>query len=95
LTAFATPGAEKAHNVGYLELTVPYGPIKSNVDTALQSQKRDLAVALGAMYLTLIVISISMSRGLRKEVAFNAFLAEHDNLTDLPNRTLFHRRCWN
>jgi diguanylate cyclase (GGDEF)-like protein len=26
-------------------------------------------------------------------VAFNAFLAEHDNLTDLPNRTLFHRRA--
>ncbi|TMK89095.1 MAG: bifunctional diguanylate cyclase/phosphodiesterase [Actinobacteria bacterium] len=90
----ATPaGAEKAQPVGFLELSLPYGPIRSHVDAALASQNRELAVALGALYLTLIVISISMSRGLRKEVAFNAFLAEHDNLTDLPNRTLFHRRA--
>jgi diguanylate cyclase (GGDEF)-like protein len=90
----ATPaGAERAQPVGWLEVTLPYAPIKSHVDAALQAQKRELAIALGAVYLTLIVISISMSRGLRKEVAFNAFLAEHDNLTDLPNRTLFHRRA--
>jgi len=84
---------EVAEPAGTLELTVPYGPIKSNVDAAMDSQKRDLGVALGALYLTLIVISVSISRGLRKEVAYNAFLAEHDNLTDLPNRTLFHSRA--
>jgi diguanylate cyclase len=93
LTAFATQGAEVAQPIGWLEVTAPYAPIKDHVDAAFNSQMRELAVALGALYLTLIVISISMSRGLRKEVAFNAFLAEHDNLTDLPNRTLFHRRA--
>jgi diguanylate cyclase (GGDEF)-like protein len=90
----ATPaGAEQAQRVGFLELTIPYAPIKDHVDAALSSENRELAVGLGALYLTLIVISISISRGLRKEVAFNAFLAEHDNLTDLPNRTLFHVRA--
>ena len=34
-----------------------------------------------------------MSRGLRREGALNAFLAEHDPLTQLPNRTQFHRRA--
>ncbi|MBV9411177.1 MAG: EAL domain-containing protein, partial [Acidimicrobiia bacterium] len=84
---------ETAVPAGTLELTLPYAPIKGHVDAALSSQNRELAVALGALYVTLIVISISMSRGLRKEVAYNAFLAEHDNLTDLPNRSLFHERA--
>ena len=87
------PTAETPVPAGTLELTLPYAPIKGHVDAALNSQNQELAVALGALYLTLIVISISMSRGLRKEVAYNAFLAEHDNLTDLPNRTLFHERA--
>src|SRR5205807_4443272 len=84
---------DPAHAVGVLELYLPYAPISRNVAAALQSLYRELAVGLGALYLTLLDISISMSRGLRKEVKFNAFLAEHDNLTDLPNRTLFHRRA--
>ena len=75
--------------VGTLEVTLVEAP--SNTD--LTSFARDLAVGLGALYLALFAISLSISRGLRKEVALNAFLAEHDNLTDLPNRTLFHRRA--
>src|SRR5437763_4223189 len=84
---------DPAHAVGVLELYLPYAPISRNVAAALRSLYRELAVGLGALYLTLLVISISMSRGLRKQVKFNAFLAEHDHLTDLPNRTLFHRRA--
>src|SRR6266568_3043660 len=80
LTATAT-GAEQAKRVGWLEFTMPYDSIKSHVDASVSGENRELAIGLGALYLTLIVISISMSRGLRKEVAFNAFLAEHDNLT--------------
>jgi diguanylate cyclase len=34
---------------------------------------------------------MSLSRGLRQQVTRNRFLAEHDQLTDLPNRALFHR----
>jgi diguanylate cyclase (GGDEF)-like protein len=33
-----------------------------------------------------------VSRGLRRQVKLNAFLAEHDPLTELPNRRLFQRR---
>jgi diguanylate cyclase len=87
------PGAETAKPVGYLEFSIPYAPFKAHADASVERENRELLVGLGALYLTLIVISVSMSRGLRKEVAFNAFLAEHDNLTDLPNRTLFHRRA--
>ncbi len=79
--------------VAVIEVAIPYGPVKTQAATALKNQYRELAVGLGALYLTLLVIALSMSRGLRKEVAFNAFLAEHDHLTDLPNRTLFHRRA--
>jgi len=92
LTA-ALPGAEKAQPVGYVEVTQPYALFKSHADASLQSENRELLVGLGALYLTLIVISISMSRGLRKEARDNEFRAEHDDLTDLPNRTLFHKRA--
>jgi diguanylate cyclase (GGDEF)-like protein len=34
-----------------------------------------------------------VSRGLRRQVALNAFLAEHDALTGLPNRELFLERA--
>jgi diguanylate cyclase (GGDEF)-like protein len=54
---------------------------------------RDLVIGLGVLYLVLFAITASVSRGLRREVALNAFLAEHDTLTELPNRTLFHRRA--
>jgi diguanylate cyclase (GGDEF)-like protein len=84
---------DPAKPVGVMEVTLPFAEIKAHANSAIDSENRELAVGLGALYLTLIVISVSMSRGLRKEVAFNAFLAEHDNLTDLPNRTLFHSRA--
>ena len=50
-------------------------------------------MGLAALYLALVVITASVSRGLRREAAVNAYLAEHDVLTELPNRTFFHRRA--
>jgi diguanylate cyclase (GGDEF)-like protein len=84
---------DPARPAGVMELTLPFAEIRAHADATINNENRQLAVGLGALYLTLIVISVSMSRGLRKEVAFNAFLAEHDNLTDLPNRTLFQKRA--
>ncbi len=43
--------------------------------------------------MALFVISVSVSRRLRQQVKENKFLAEHDPLTDLPNRSLFHQRA--
>ena len=89
----ALEAGDPSHRIGVLEIYLPYAPINQEVSAGLHALYRDLGIGLGALYLTLLVISISMSRGLRQEVKFNAFLAEHDHLTDLPNRTLFHRRA--
>jgi diguanylate cyclase (GGDEF)-like protein len=78
--------------VGVLELYLPYEPIRSDVAAGLHKLLVDLALGLAALYLVLFTISLSVSRGLRRQVALNAFLAEHDPLTELPNRRLFQRR---
>jgi diguanylate cyclase len=79
--------------VGVLELYLPYAPISRDVTAGLHKLYLDLAVGLAVLYLALFVITASVSRGLRREAALNAFLAHHDVLTELPNRTLFHRRA--
>jgi diguanylate cyclase len=78
--------------VGVLELYLPYAPISADVTAGLHTLYRNLAIGLAALYLALFAISVSVSRHLRRQVKLNAYLAEHDPLTDLPNRTLFHRR---
>jgi diguanylate cyclase (GGDEF)-like protein len=80
------------HRVGVMEVYLPYAPISADVTAGLHNLYRNLAIGLAALYLALFVISVSVSRRLRRQVKLNAYLAEHDALTDLPNRTLFHRR---
>jgi diguanylate cyclase (GGDEF)-like protein len=80
------------HPVGVLELYLPYAPIQQDVSSGLRQLSRDLIVGLAALYVALFVISLSVSRGLRRQVKLNAFVAEHDPLTELPNRRLFQRR---
>jgi diguanylate cyclase (GGDEF)-like protein len=87
-----TAGAP-AHRVGVLEVYLPYAPISRDIQAGIHSLYRDLVIGLGVLYLVLFAITASVSRGLRREVALNAFLAEHDTLTELPNRTLFQRRA--
>jgi diguanylate cyclase (GGDEF)-like protein len=82
-----------ARRVGVLELYLPYAPISRDVTAGLHRLYLDLAVGLTGLYLVLFAITASVSRGLRRESALNAFLAEHDTLTELPNRTLFHRHA--
>jgi diguanylate cyclase (GGDEF)-like protein len=78
---------------GVLEIYLPYAPISGDVTAGLHRMYLDLAVGLAVLYLVLFAITASVSRGLRREAALNAFLAHHDTLTELPNRTLFHRRA--
>jgi diguanylate cyclase len=80
------------HQVGVLEVYLPYAPIARDVDAGLGALYRDLAIGLFVLYLLLFGISFSVTRRLRAQVARNAHLAEHDTLTGLPNRALFHRR---
>jgi diguanylate cyclase len=78
--------------VGVLELYLPYAPIQHDVTSGLHQLSRDLMIGLAALYVALFTISLSVSRGLRRQVRLNAFLAEHDPLTELPNRRLFQHR---
>ena len=80
------------HAVGVLELYVPYAPIHDDVASGLRRLSLDLVIGLAALYVVLFAISLSVSRGLRRQVRLNAFLAEHDPLTELPNRRLFQQR---
>ncbi|HXQ62784.1 MAG TPA: bifunctional diguanylate cyclase/phosphodiesterase [Acidimicrobiales bacterium] len=80
-----------ARRVGVMEVYLPYAPINVDVTAGLHELYIDLALGLGALYLILFALSVSLSRGLRQQLTRNKFLAEHDLLTDLPNRVLFHR----
>jgi diguanylate cyclase len=81
-----------SHRVGVLEVYLPYAPISADVDAGKNILYLNLAIGLGLLYLVLFGISFSVGRRLRRQVKLNAYMAEHDALTDLPNRTLFHRR---
>ena len=82
---------DPARRVGVLEIYLPYAPINVDVSSGLHRLYRDLALGLAALYLLLFALSVSLSRRLRQQVTRNRFLAEHDLLTELPNRSLFHR----
>jgi diguanylate cyclase len=80
------------HRVGVLEVYLPYAPIRSDVDAGIDSLYRNLAIGLAVLYALLFGISFAIGRKLRRQVKVNAYMAEHDALTNLPNRLLFHRR---
>jgi diguanylate cyclase (GGDEF)-like protein len=79
--------------VGVLEVYLPYAPISEDVTAGLHTLYWDIALGLTLVYLALFTITVSVSRGLRRQVRLNAFLAERDALTELPNRLSFHRRA--
>lgn len=84
---------DDSERVGVLEVYLPYNPISADVSTGLHDLYRDLALGLAGLFFALFVITLSVSRGLRRELVVNAFLAHHDALTELPNRALFVQRA--
>jgi diguanylate cyclase (GGDEF)-like protein len=48
---------------------------------------------LSALYAILVAIAYLVGRRLRRQVRLTTYVAEHDLLTDLPNRRLFERRA--
>ena len=79
--------------VGVLEAYLPYAPIAHDVSHLLATLYRDLVMGLGALYLVLFAITASVSGRLSSEGRRNAFLADNDTLTALPNRASFQRRA--
>ena len=75
--------------IGVLEVYLPYDPIRLDIATGLNTLYRDLAIGLVALYLVLAGISLATTRRLRQQARSNAYLADHDQLTGLPNRRQF------
>ena len=78
--------------VGVMEVYLPYAPIAADVGAGLSALYRNLAIGLTLLYLILFGITAFVGRRLRRQVRTNAYLAEHDALTNLPNRLYFHSR---
>ncbi len=79
-----------AQRVGVLELYLPYEPIARDVAASLNRLYLALGIGLALLYLALLVITTSVSRGLRRQLALNeaqnAELATaHDQAVEASN----------
>jgi diguanylate cyclase (GGDEF)-like protein len=77
--------------LGVLEVYLPYAPIQAEIDAGLDRLHRLLVIGLSALYLVLLGLALTTTRRLRQHGRHNAYLAEYDQLTGLPNRRLFQR----
>ena len=78
---------------GAFELYLPYTPIAAAIDHDNRQLSVILLGGLALLYLVLFRIVARASTRLRRQAAENAYLALHDPLTDLPNRSLFQDRA--
>jgi PAS domain S-box-containing protein len=82
------PGAQH-QTVGVLELYLPYAPINADVTASIHRLYLDLVAGLTLLYLALFAITVSVSRGLRRQVAVNQAQAELLRASELEHRLLF------
>jgi diguanylate cyclase (GGDEF)-like protein len=78
---------------GAFELYLPYRPIATAIAHDTKQLSLLLIGGLALLYLLLFRIVARASTRLRRQAAENEYLALHDPLTELPNRTLFHDRA--
>jgi diguanylate cyclase len=81
--------AQSGHRIGVVELYLPYAPIAEDIASGQQAVTVVLSAGLLAVWAGLLAVSVSVTRRLRRESRLNAFLANNDVLTGLPNRIRF------
>jgi len=79
--------------IGVLEVYLPYAPIEADISRAEAWLGVTLIVGLLILWAALLGVSYSLSRRLREQAAANAYLAQHDTLTGMPNRSQFSDRA--
>jgi diguanylate cyclase (GGDEF)-like protein len=72
--------------LGVLEIYLPYAPIAHDINAGRRTLNLVLAAGLVLLWAILALVSASTMRRM-------AWLGDHDPLTGLPNRGLFHRRA--
>jgi len=87
------PLAAGERRIGVLEIYLPYAPIDADVTAGLRTLYLVLGAGLVALWAALAAITASVMGRLRGAAERNAYLADHDALTGLPNRALFQRRA--
>ena len=76
---------------GVLDVAFAYAPIQRDASASLNRLYNDLYIGLTLLYLSLFLTSVSMSRGLRRQLTLNAAQAEQLRQSALEHRLLFEQ----
>ncbi len=85
--------AGSGHRIGVVELYLPYGPIASDIAVTQRTVAMTIGGGLVLVWLCLLGVSASVTGRLRRQITLTGYLAEHDPLTELPNRAQFTARA--